>query len=71
VGGVAPKKYSSTCFEHPSVHPQEDLYMQFFDIYFMHPYKFAMAKAAFKKKRTLFTSTLDLELRKKLVKCYV
>ena len=20
---------SSTCFEHPSVHPQEDLYMQF------------------------------------------
>jgi len=29
-----------------------------------------MAKAAFKKKRTLFTSTLDLELRKKLVKCY-
>jgi hypothetical protein len=30
-----------------------------------------MAKAAFSKKRTLFTSTLDLELRKKLVKCYV
>ena len=29
-----------------------------------------MAKAAFNKKRTLFTSTLDLEL-KKLVKCYV
>jgi len=29
-----------------------------------------MAKAAFNKKRTLFTSTLDLELRKKLVKCY-
>jgi hypothetical protein len=25
---------------------------------------------AFNKKRTLFTSTLDLELRKKLVKCY-
>jgi len=21
---------SSTCFEHPSVHPQEDLYMQFY-----------------------------------------
>jgi len=33
--------------------------------------RIAMAKAAFKKKRTLFTSTLDLELRKKLVKCYV
>ena len=31
----------------------------------------AMAKAAFNKKRTPFTSTLDLELRKKLVKCYV
>jgi len=30
-----------------------------------------MAKAAFNKKRTLFTSTLDLELRKKLVKCYL
>jgi hypothetical protein len=30
-----------------------------------------MAKAVFDKKRTLFTSTLDLELRKKLVKCYV
>jgi hypothetical protein len=33
--------------------------------------RFAMAKATFNKKRTLFTSTLDLELRKKLVKCYV
>jgi len=30
-----------------------------------------MAKAAFNKKRTLFTSTLDLQLGKKLVKCYV
>jgi len=30
----------------------------------------AMAKAAFNKKRALFTRTLDLELRKKLVKCY-
>jgi len=33
--------------------------------------RIAMAKAAFNKKRTLFTGTLDLELRKKLVKCYV
>jgi hypothetical protein len=33
--------------------------------------RIAMAKAAFNKKRTLFTSTLDLELRKKPVKCYV
>jgi hypothetical protein len=30
-----------------------------------------MAKAAFNKKRTLFTSTLDLQLKKKLVKCYI
>jgi hypothetical protein len=30
-----------------------------------------MAKAAVNKKRALFTSTLDLELRKKLVKCYI
>jgi len=29
--------------------------------------RIAMAKAAFNKKRTLFTSTLDVELRKKLV----
>ena len=33
--------------------------------------RIAMAKAEFNKKRTLFTSTLDLELNKKLVKCYV
>jgi len=30
-----------------------------------------MAKAAFNKKRAPFTSTLDLELGKKLVKCYI
>jgi hypothetical protein len=33
-------------------------------------WRIAVAKATFNKKRTLFTSTLDLELRKKLVKCY-
>jgi len=33
--------------------------------------RIAMAKAAFKKKRTLFTSTLDLKSRTKLVKCYI
>jgi hypothetical protein len=32
--------------------------------------RIAMAKAAFHKKKTLFTSKSDLELRKKLVKCY-
>ena len=32
--------------------------------------RIAMAKAAFNKKKTLFTSKLDLNLRKKLVKCY-
>ena len=31
----------------------------------------AMAKAALNKKRARFTSALDLELRKKLVKCYI
>jgi len=30
-----------------------------------------MAKAGFNKKRALFTSTLNLKLRKKLVKCYI
>ena len=30
-----------------------------------------MAKDAFNKKRAPFTSTLDLKLRKKLVKCYI
>jgi hypothetical protein len=33
--------------------------------------RIAMAKAAFNKKKTLLTSKLDLELRKKLVKCYI
>ena len=33
--------------------------------------RIAMAKAAFSKKRTLFTSKLDLNLRKKLIKCYI
>jgi hypothetical protein len=30
-----------------------------------------MAKAAFNKKKNLFTSKLDLNLRKKLVQCYI
>jgi len=33
--------------------------------------RIAMAKAAFNKKRALFNSTLDLKVRKKLVKCYI
>jgi hypothetical protein len=35
--------------------------------------RIAMAKAAFNRKKTLFTNKLDLqlELRKKLVKCYI
>jgi hypothetical protein len=33
--------------------------------------RIAMAKAAFNKKAALFTSKMDLELRKKLVKCYI
>jgi hypothetical protein len=31
----------------------------------------AMTKAAFKGKKVLFTSNLNLNLRKKLVKCYI
>jgi len=31
----------------------------------------AMVKAAFNKMKALFTSTLDLKLRKKLAKCYI
>ena len=33
--------------------------------------RIAMANTAFNKKRALLTSTLDLKLRKKLVKCYI
>jgi hypothetical protein len=33
-------------------------------------YRIVMAKAELNKKRALFTSKMDLELRKKLVKCY-
>jgi hypothetical protein len=33
--------------------------------------RIAIAKAAFNRKKNLFTSKLDLNLRKKLVKCYV
>ena len=33
--------------------------------------RIAVAKAAFNKKKNLFTSKLDLNLRKKLVTCYV
>jgi hypothetical protein len=33
--------------------------------------RIAMAKAAFNEKKNLFTSKLDLNLRKKLVKCYI
>ena len=33
--------------------------------------RIAMAKAAFSKKKMLFTSKLNLNLRKKLIKCYI
>ena len=33
--------------------------------------KIAMAKAAFSRKKTLFTRKLDLNLRKELIKCYI
>jgi hypothetical protein len=34
-------------------------------------FRIAMAKAALNRKKALFTSKLDLHLRKKLVKCYI
>jgi hypothetical protein len=34
-------------------------------------YRIAMTKAAFSEKKTLFTSLLNLSLRKKLVKHYI
>jgi hypothetical protein len=34
-------------------------------------YRIVMAKAAFNKKKNIFTSKLDLNLMKKLVKCYI
>ena len=33
--------------------------------------RIAIAKVAFSKKKALFTSRLDLNLRKNLVKCYI
>jgi hypothetical protein len=33
--------------------------------------RIAMAKATFKKKKKVFTCKLDLNSRKKLVKCYI
>jgi len=33
--------------------------------------RLAMAKAAFNEKKNLFTSTLDLNLRTKVIKCYI
>jgi hypothetical protein len=33
--------------------------------------RISMAKAAFNKKKNIFTRKLDLNLRKKLVKCYI
>ena len=33
--------------------------------------RIVVVKAAFSKKKTLFTSKLDLNLRKKLIKCYI
>jgi hypothetical protein len=33
--------------------------------------RIAMAKVAFNRKKTFFTSKLDLELRNELLKCYI
>jgi hypothetical protein len=34
-------------------------------------FRMAMEKVAFNKKKTIFTSKLDSNLRKKLLKCYI
>jgi len=34
-------------------------------------FRMAMAKATFNKKKTIFTSKLDSNVRKKLLKCYI
>jgi hypothetical protein len=34
-------------------------------------FRIVMAKTAFNRKNTLFTSKLDLNLRKDLIKCYI
>jgi hypothetical protein len=34
-------------------------------------FRIDMAKAAFNTKKTLFTSKLDLKIRKKVVQCYI
>jgi hypothetical protein len=34
-------------------------------------FSIALAKTAFNNKKTLFTSKLDLNVRKKLLKCYI
>jgi len=41
------------------------------DVLVKYKCRIAMAKATFNKKKALLTSTLDLELGKKLVKCYI
>jgi hypothetical protein len=43
----------------------------FYSVYTEFKSRIAMAKAVFNKKRALFTSKMDLELRKKPVKCYI
>jgi len=50
---------------------KQNIVQQVGDIYYVYKSRIAMEKAAFNKKRALFTSILELKLRKKLVKCYV
>jgi len=40
-------------------------------MYTLNSIQIAMAKAAFSKKKTLFTSNLELNLRKELLNCYI
>ena len=62
---------SSTCFEHWSVHPQEDLYMRFYGISFMLPHKQsgrrqdALYQAQFWPSLGNITTTQKVTLRKR------
>jgi hypothetical protein len=57
----------SCCKSNETICPKTGIILRSYEI----KSRIAMAKAAFNKKKNLFTSTLDLNLRKKLVKCYI
>ena len=61
------KASSKASCPHSAIYPRH-IYIYIYMCIYIYIYIY---NAAFNKKRTLFTSTLDLELRKKLLKCYI